>query len=115
MVRLNSRLRKALAALTPMSGRGSCAEAMADGRLDPMGLTDQELRVCAKELQDAGMLYLKLLGDGDFRFVLTSSGACYFRDSKIEVAKTVGKYLFQLLVGASGGLVVLLVSRALGQ
>ena len=47
--------------------------------------------------------------------LLSSLGACYFQESKIEVAKAVGKYAFQFLIGTSGGLAALLVQRMLGQ
>lgn len=108
MNRLNSKLRDALAVVTPFSDRTGLFPAMLSGELDMRGMTRNELITCIQELENIGMLEVfEVAEDGsDFVIILTSSGASYFHDCKVEVARSVGRYLMQLLVGASGGLVV---------
>ena len=67
------------------------------------------------DLEKLGMVRLFRHGGTIQWFDLTADGRDYRRNRFLESAKTVGRYAFQLLVGASGGLVVLLVGRLLGQ
>lgn len=117
MVRLNRNQRKVLAAVIPIDGKRGFRRAIDDGAidLDSLGLNRDQFRRYLNELVGLGLVKPEKTEDGDKLVLLSSLGACYFQESKIEVAKAVGKYAFQFLIGTSGGLAALLVQRMLGQ
>lgn len=113
-IRLNSRQRRALAAILPHDGRPGIAAYLTSDRTDLHGLTPHQVITYAKELEAMGLLSVELDETGEEgTLTLSSAGASYFTDSRIEIAKTIVKYLFQLLVGASGGVVALLLQGLL--
>lgn len=116
MVKLNSNQRKILAAVIPIDGKMGLHEAAAKGIIDieSMGMSSRQFLSYLSELARLGLLKSEKYEDGDKGVLLSSLGACYFRESKIEVAKAVGKYAFQFLVGTSGGLAALFIQRMLG-
>lgn len=108
MIKLNPKLRDALAVVTPYSDKPGLFPAIESGGLDMRGLSRNELLGYIDELQEKGMLAItEIAEDGsDFVILLTSDGATYFRESKVEIVRTVARGIFQLMLGASGGLVV---------
>lgn len=113
-VRLNSRQRRALAAILPHDGRPGIVAYLTSEGADLHGLTPQQVIRYAEELEGMGLLSAELDETGEEGTVtLSSAAASYFTDSRIEIAKTIVRYLFQLLVGASGGVVALLLQGLL--
>lgn len=108
MKKLNPKLRNALAVVSPYSDKTGLIPAMRSGALNMRGMSYNELLAYIEELEDIGMLKIVEAADdlSDLVLILTSEGASYFRQSKLEVLRSIGRYLFQLLLGASGGLVV---------
>lgn len=117
MVRLNSNLRKTLRIALPMNGCEAVFARIDETKPDLEGFSEDEFLRYLTELEDMGLanVYAVYDVDGevkDFSLYFNSDAASYFVDNKWEIAKTVGRYAFQLVVGASGGLVVLLLSQA---
>lgn len=115
MPRLTRSLRKALRAIAPYDGDENFMPTLASGVSPIEGYPARRLAHDIGELRDLGMLtVVKRNGEVD-SFDLTAAGRDYRSNRALDALKVVCRYLFQLLVGASGGLVVLLASRALGQ
>lgn len=115
MLRLNANLVRTLAVCIPHNGRENFIDYLEDPRTDLRGMGVDEVSRYVAELEDMGLLTTEKSADrdDDCTIYLRSDAASYFRDSKAELAKTALRYLFQLVVGASGGLVALLVQRLL--
>ena len=113
--RLSRSLAKTLAAIKPYDGDEEFMRELLSQRSPIEGYSPKRLVHDIGELQDKGMLRIFVFNGKPDSFDLTSEGRDYRRNRMVDVAKIVGKQAFQLLVGASGGLVVLLVGRALGQ
>lgn len=113
MQKLNAVQRKVLRILLEHRDEPMFVEWLYGHEGDLHGLTPDEVGYVVDEFEEAGLL--KTPGDDtDFQVVLSSGLMSYFRDSRLEVLKTVASYLFQLLIGASGGLVVWLLTRLAG-
>lgn len=67
------------------------------------------------ELRDLGYLKVFVYRGMADSFSLTALGRDYRRNRALDALRAVGRYAFQLLVGASGGAVALLLGRLLGQ
>lgn len=114
MVKLNSRLEKALRIVEPFNCKPDLKAAITSQNVDMRGLTMREFAAYLEELEAMGLIKVFINEDSsDFSVKLSSDAASYFHDSLIERAKAVGRYAFNLLVGASGGVVVLVAERFL--
>lgn len=67
------------------------------------------------ELQELGYLKVFVYHGVADSFSLTALGRDYRRNRALDALRATGRYAFQLLVGASGGAVALLLGRLLGQ
>lgn len=115
MPKLTKSLARTLDALKPYEGDEAFMRKVNDGESPIDGTSARRLVVEMGELQTLG--YIKVFqyaGKAD-SFDLTSQGRDYRRNRICDIARTASRYALQLLVGASGGLVVLLVGKALGQ
>ncbi len=114
MVKLNSVQRRALRALMAVEWEDDLVGWMRSPGSDLRGLSARQLAGCVDEFEGLGLARVDRRGDGSVHVFLTSSAESYFSDSKTEVAKACARFAGQLLVGASGGLVVFVLARALG-
>ena len=115
MERLNATQRKALRVLKGRQLEHGFMEWTIDHEDELLGLAPEELGVVVDELERRGLLQTLPDGDGgDFRICLGSDLMGYFEDRREERLKTLGARLFQLALGASGGLVVWLLTRLVG-
>lgn len=115
MPKLTKSLAETLDALRPFEGDEAFMQKVYEAESPIDGMSARRLVTDIGELQTLG--YLKVFqyaGKAD-SFDLTSLGRDYRRNRIEEVAKTVGRYAFQFLVGASGGAVVLLLGKLLEQ
>ena len=111
-VKLNANLRKTLAIALPFNGREDFMSALENEAPDLRGLSEYEFYEYIQELVDMKLARVEANPEcDDFMLIFASAATSYFKDSKAEVAKTIGRYCFQLLVGACGGLVALLLSN----
>lgn len=114
-VRLNPSLARTLRAIREFDGDEEFANAFNDSDTSPIsGMDMDRLASDLDELEEAGMIRVLFSGDRLSRVYLTSSGRDYLPNRVHDVAITVVKYLFQLLCGAAGGLVVWLLTSWLG-
>ena len=114
MAKLNSRLEKALRIVEPFNCKPDLKAAIASQNVDMRGLTMREFAIYLEELEAMGLIKVFINEDSrDFSVRLSSDAASYFDDSLIERIKADGRYAFNLLVGASGGVVVLVAERLL--
>lgn len=115
MPKLTKSLAETLDALRPFDGDEAFMQKINEAESPIAGMSARRLVADMGELQTLG--YLKVFqyaGKAD-SFDLTSLGRDYRRNRIEEIAKTAGRYVFQLLVGASGGAVVLLLGKLLEQ
>ena len=110
-VKLNANLKKTLAIALPFNGRERFISAIDHESPGLRGLSEYEFYGYVQELVDMKLARMESSPEGDdFMLVFSSAATSYFKDSKVEVAKTFGRYCFQLLVGTSGGLLALFLS-----
>lgn len=115
MEKLTKSLAETLDAIKPFEGDEAFMKELVEQRSPLPGYTPSRLLGDIAELEQHGMLKVFVYHKVPNCFDLTSSGRDYRRNRALDVAKAIGRYAFQLLVGASGGLVVLVVGRLLGQ
>lgn len=115
MEKLTKSLAETLDAIKPFDGDEAFMKELVGQRSPLPGYTPNRLLHDIAELEQHGMLKVFVYRKVPSCFDLTSAGRDYRRNHALEVAKSVGRYTFQLLVGASGGVVVLLASKLLGQ
>lgn len=114
-MRLNPSLARTLRAIRKFDGDEEFANAFNDSDTSPISWMPMDrLASDLDELEEAGMVRVLFSGDRLSRVYLTSSGRDYLPNRVRDVAMTVGKYLFQLLCGATGGLVVWFLTSWLG-
>lgn len=114
VVKLNSMQRKALRVLIPLDCTDHMLDDLESGKADMQGMSYADVVKCADELERLGLLVTKKTSDVDCAMYLHSDAISYFRDSKVEVAKSLLKFAAQLLTGASGGVVVFMLARLFG-
>ena len=113
MPKLTKSLAETLAAITPYENDSDFMKQLYEQQSPVGGLTPERVASDMRELKDLGYLELFQYQGKIDSFRLLAAGRDYRRNCIGEVAKTVLRYAFQLLVGASGGLVVLLLGRLL--
>ena len=107
------KLAETLAAITPYENDSDFMKQIYEQQSPVGGLPPERVASDMRELKDLGYLELFQYQGKIDSFRLLAAGRDYRRNRIGEVAKTVLRYAFQLLVGASGGLVVLLLGRLL--
>ena len=113
MPKLTKSLAETLAAITPYENDSDFMKRLYEHQ-SPVGeLPPERVASDMKELKDLGYLELFQYQGKIDSFRLLAAGRDYRRNRVGEVAKAFLGYVFQLLVGASGGLVVLLLGRLL--
>lgn len=113
MRKLNRYQAKTIKMLSKHDHEEAFGSRLRDGAIDTDGLTTQQVATCLGELKAQGLIRVVYNEDKtDFSVSVSSDGLAYASSRRLEILKTIGKYAFQLLVGASGGLVVLLVSMS---
>lgn len=113
MPKLTKSLAETLAAITPYENDPDFMRRLCDHPSPVGGLPPERVASDMRELKDLGYLELFRFQGKIDSFRLLAAGRDYRRNRLGEVAKAVLRYAFQLLVGASGGLVVLLLGRLL--
>lgn len=113
MPKLTKSLADTLAAIAPYENDQDFMRRLCEHSSPVRGLTPERLASDIKELEDLGYVKVFLFQRKPDSFRLTAAGRDYRRNRAADVAKTVLSYAFQLLVGASGGLVVLLLGKLL--
>lgn len=113
MPKLTKSLAETLAAITPYENDSDFMKQLYEQQSPVGGLPPERVASDMRELKDLGYLELFQYQEKIDSFRLLAAGRDYRRNRIGEVAKTVLRYAFQLLVGASGGLVVLLLGRLL--
>lgn len=113
MPRLTKSLAETLAAITPYENDSDFMKQLYEQQSPVGGLPPERVASDMRELKDLGYLELFQYHGKIDSFRLMAAGRDYRRNRIGEVAKAVLRYAFQLLVGASGGLVVLLLGRLL--
>lgn len=113
--RLSSRQRRALSAILPHDGKDRLIDYLEGSGANLHGLTVDEVLRYASELEKIGLLDTEYSDEEktDVTVTLSSEAASYFDDRRADAVKSAGRYAFQLIVGASGGLVALFVQQAL--
>lgn len=121
MVELNSQLRRVLKVIRRYDGVDGFIGKIHESGARLGGMDPETVRRGANELEDMGLVRVFLLDDGkgcgigDCRIELTSDAVSYFRDRRAKAARALLDRLFQLLVGACGGLAVSLASWLLSK
>lgn len=114
MRKLNSKLEKTLKIVSPYNCRPDLKAAMKSSNAKMRGLSYKEFATYLDELADMGLATIDIDEDArDVTVRLSSDAASYFNDLRGERIKTAARCAFQLLVGASGGVVVLIAERLL--
>lgn len=110
MVRLNRRLLLALDLVSPHNCQPDVLRWL-DG-VDRHGMGLMEVAGYLHELEALGMAEVVPNDDGsDYTVILASTAVEYRRERVADHLRTVGRAAFQLLMGASGGAVVWLLTR----
>ena len=113
MPKLTKSLAETLAAITPYENDSDFMKQLYYHPSPVSGIPPERVASDMRELKDLGYLELFQHQGKVDSFRLLAAGRDYQRNRLGEVAKAVLRYAFQLLVGASGGLVVLLLGRLL--
>lgn len=111
-VLLNSRQRRALAAIIPCDGTRPLIEYLEGEDANLHGLSVDETLRYASELEKLDLIDVNPNEDGtDCVVTLSSAAASYFTDRRIRAAKSVANRAIQVLAGASGGFIVWLLTH----
>ena len=115
-MRLNPSLARTLRALREFEGNErEIVDSLNEASESPIpGLSIERLASDVDELVDAGMARVIIERGRLVEFRLTSAGRDYLPNRVHDIVATAGRYLFQLLCGAAGGLVVWLLFRWFG-
>lgn len=106
MDRLNPKLRQTLAWLAPFDGQHGFFRLVRESGSDPSAAA-----VFVGELAAKGFVTTVDDADGDMTVRVTSVGLTYERELMAGRLRDAGRIAFQLLMGASGGVVVWLLTR----
>lgn len=114
-VKLNSRQRRSLASVLPHDGMPNLLGYLESDSSRLHGLEIDEILRDLSELERMNLIKVDFSNEEetDVTVTLSSDAASYFADRRMETAKTFARYAFQLVVGASGGLVALVAQSLL--
>ena len=115
MPKLSHSLLETLDAIKPYDGADGFMPLLYAQKSPIEGLSARRLAHDIAELRDAGMLELFIHNGVADSFDLTAAGRDYRRNRSLEIMKAVGKFVTQAIAGASGGLVVFIAGKLLGQ
>ena len=114
MLKLNSKLEKTLKIVSPYNCRPNLKASIKSSNANMHGLSFVELGIYLEELKDMGLVTIDIDEEArDLTVMLSSDAASYSKDMLLERVKTAARYAFQLLVGASGGVVVIAIEHLL--
>ena len=114
MPKISHSLVKTLDAIRPYDGDADFMSALVSEKSPIDGYSPKRLVHDIGELQEAGMLKVFIYNGVPDSFDLTAAGRDYHRNRAVEVASAIGGVALQMLVGASGGLVVFALGKVLG-
>lgn len=100
-----------LDAIRPFEGEESFMAAIRREESPVPGYSARRLAHDIAELEREGMLDVFVYDGIPDSFDLTAAGRDYRRNRALDVLRAIGRHAFQLLLGASGGLVVWLLTR----
>lgn len=115
MEKLTRSLARTLAAIRPYEGDEDFMRKILAKESPIDGYPVRRLAEEVGELQRLGYVDVEVYYGRPIAFDLTSKGRDYRRNRVLGVAKTAMSHVFQLLMGASGGLVVFILGRLLAQ
>lgn len=112
MIKLNRIQSKAVKVIAPLDGQENFFSALDSSDVSKHGLTEWQINTCIQELEKMKMLKVENTNvDNPVCTIRMSSELLtYSMERKRSMVRTVFKYIFQLIIGASGGLVVMLLS-----
>lgn len=103
---LNSTLRTVVVRLRPYNGKPGILEAISTGKVSLGGMTEREVVGYLDELEERRCISVEPYGENDYTVHFKSAAMSAVRDHRAKVALLVFDHVFQLAIGASGGLVV---------
>lgn len=115
MAKLTRSLRETLRGVAPYDGDPAFGDAIMEQRSLVPGIGPYRLINDLADLEETGYVKIVRKGRRVESVCLRAAGRDFSRNPRTEAIKAVGRYLFQFLVGTSGGLAALLVSRLLFQ
>lgn len=112
MVKLNRIQSKAVKVIAPLDGQENFFSVLDSTDASKHGLTEWQIDTCIKELEKMNLLEVESTNEDktDCTIRMSSELLSYAFEQRRSKIKATLQYLFQLLVGASGGLVVFLLS-----
>lgn len=112
MVKLNRIQSKAVKVIAPLDGQENFFSVLDSTNANKHGLTEWQIDTCIKELEKMNLLEVESTNEDktDCTIRMSSELLAYSAEQRYSMVRTVFKYLFQLVIGASGGLAVMLLS-----
>lgn len=111
MAKLTWSLERTLEAIKPFDGEPSFMTDIVNEKSPIPGYSARRLAHDVSELQRRGMLEVFMYAGKPECFDLTAEGRDYRHNRIVSIAAAVGKGVLELLIGASGGAVVWLLTR----
>lgn len=106
---LNSVLRKTVVKLRKFDGYPGILDGISKKHFIK---TDKEQLIrFLDELEECGSITVEKYGDNDYTIHFKSAALSAVRDWRVRIFVSITDHIFQLLIGASGGIVALLLSK----
>ena len=113
MKRINKFLKQTLEFVEPYDGVDDFVSVADFDKAEKLGLTDANIGTYLGELDNLGLVKITYSGVGQDQTLsvhLSSMARAYKSERRYTVAKSIGKVFIQLLAGASGGVIVYLLT-----
>lgn len=111
MRRLNGELKRLLKAIEPYEYDETFFDRLGSGEIDVLGFDPKRVVTEMRELVSAGAIRIYESRGVCEHFYLMSDFRCYTRERAVQLASSALDRLLQLFMGASGGLVVFILSK----